>query len=90
MGFGNESQTKAKAIMLHRAAVQGLKESGRGDLYLSKKEWEAYCNRASNVGSRTQQHNLDFRLETLGLIRTEEDGSITVLESDYSDILLDD
>jgi hypothetical protein len=76
--------------MLHRAAVRGLEEAGRTDFHLSCRDWESYCNRASNVGSRTQQHNLDFRLETLGLIQVEEDGSVIVLKSDYSDILLDE
>lgn len=92
MGFdGAGSLTKTKAIRVHRAARRALEAAGKTDGLLDDALWESYIARAANVGSRTQAHNFNWRLEKLGLLASGPGGSgVVVLPNDYSGINLDD
>lgn len=89
MGFGSESLTKQRSISLHRAVRRALELEGYHDGRMTREEWRDYCARAGNVGSVGSQKNLNYRLQALGLLQVEDDGVI-VLESDYSNMILDD
>jgi len=90
MGFETGSLTKSKTVSLHRAACRALRANGRMDDLLDRDLWEEYLARVANVGSRTQAHNLNWRLQKLGLLQIEEGRGVRVLESDYSSIILDE